>query len=159
MYCKNCGAKLPDDAKFCISCGYQVTPHQKSTKAAENKAKPETAKAVKTKSTAKKVPTQLTKNPKKASKSKLNTQQSQEEKNKLVKTMRTVFFVMAGLLAAAIVLVFVLVLFTNAFHNKSENTDLAELTSWKKNTEYGCVFRRLWAGLFIPGGPAWDMGI
>ena len=22
MYCKNCGKELPDDAKFCMECGY-----------------------------------------------------------------------------------------------------------------------------------------
>lgn len=25
MYCKNCGTKLPEGAKFCQSCGKQVS--------------------------------------------------------------------------------------------------------------------------------------
>lgn len=25
MFCMNCGAKLPDGAKFCMNCGFQIT--------------------------------------------------------------------------------------------------------------------------------------
>ncbi len=37
MYCKSCGAKMPDDAKFCVECGQKVAAPDRSVK--ESKVK------------------------------------------------------------------------------------------------------------------------
>ncbi|MEE3468361.1 MAG: zinc ribbon domain-containing protein [Eubacterium sp.] len=33
MFCRKCGAQIPDDAEFCVSCGTQVTPVAQQTEA------------------------------------------------------------------------------------------------------------------------------
>ena len=43
MYCQSCGAKMPDDAKFCVACGQKV--EKQGNVAAEGKTTPEEAKA------------------------------------------------------------------------------------------------------------------
>ena len=32
MYCKNCGSQLPDEANFCLKCGYQINGSQVAVK-------------------------------------------------------------------------------------------------------------------------------
>ena len=36
MFCKNCGAKLDDNAKFCPSCGIQILQNATSSKPAKD---------------------------------------------------------------------------------------------------------------------------
>ncbi|MEX1306988.1 MAG: zinc ribbon domain-containing protein [Eubacteriales bacterium] len=47
MYCKSCGAKMPDDAKFCVECGQKVekSTEKETTKESGPKVMPEKVRA------------------------------------------------------------------------------------------------------------------
>lgn len=52
MFCENCGAKMPDNAKFCTECGTKVSPVVEETKPVVEEPKVEKIKIEETKSEA-----------------------------------------------------------------------------------------------------------
>ena len=143
MFCKQCGAELPDNAKFCIACGSKVIAHNKTkSKSVNEPKKGKSLKAPAAKSATQKTKTKPeTAEPVQAkSKPAPSGKKAQQNKPELGKAMKTVFFVMAGLMAVLILTISGLLLFTDVFNKKSEAGILVERESLQSDMKGSGTF-------------------
>ena len=137
MYCIECGAELPDDAKFCNVCGAKTLKEKKEIKAQHRENKIKAAKKRETEKPQKKSKDKTIKPENTAVTT--QTQKQQKEIKQKDKTnhnaLRIIFFSLFGLLAVLIFGTVGLAMYTDVYENKNVHHNIDDYTSELVNYE------------------------